>query len=250
MQRQLHQHPLCEVAYGWHKQRATGQAGVAHDFGNVLVLQAQCIELHGRRIASFVGFDHGAAPTGVATDGRQAHREIGGQQSRIYQWANQRNGARGIAAGIAHALCLHHRFALTGGQFGEAVDPARCGAVRSRCINDFGSNSAVSPRQIVNHRYGFNSGIIVQAQYDQIRFGHQGAFGIRVFAQGGVDADEFDLRHGLQAFADLESGGACFAVNKNFFHGFWRGLAPLFRGKFAPAANTSIPWGVWASRWL
>jgi anaerobic glycerol-3-phosphate dehydrogenase len=44
-------------------------------------------------------------------------------------------------------------------------------------------------------------------------------FGVGVFAQRGVNAQQLQARHGAQAFADLQAGGAGFAVDKNLFHG-------------------------------
>ena len=47
MQRQLHQHALGEVADRRHEDGAAGEAGVAHDFRNVLVREAERIDLYG-----------------------------------------------------------------------------------------------------------------------------------------------------------------------------------------------------------
>ena len=60
--------------------------------------------------------------------------------------------------------------------------------------------------------------IIVQTQHYQVRLGHQVAFSDSIFAQFGCDAQHLDRWHGFQAFTNLQAGGACFAINKNFIN--------------------------------
>ena len=62
----------------------------------------------------------------------------------------------------------------------------------------------------------------MQAENDDIGLRHQRLLGGRVFAQGGVDAQQLDACHGLQAIANLQAGGASFAVDEyavRLFHG-------------------------------
>ena len=86
--------------------------------------------------------------------------------------------------------------------------------MRSRGVDDLGLVAG----QRVDHGHRFARCVIVQAQDHQIDLGHQIALGGRVFAQLGRDADQFNLRHGLQAFADLQAGGTGFTIDKNFRH--------------------------------
>lgn len=81
-------------------------------------------------------------------------------------------------------------------------------------IDDFGLVAV----QAVDHGHRVARGIVMQAQDDHVDLGHQGALGFRVFAQGRVNADQLDVGHQGQAFANLQPGGAGFAVNENFGH--------------------------------
>jgi len=72
--------------------------------------------------------------------------------------------------------------------------------------------------QAIYQGHGLDGGSVVQAQDHQIGQGHAGALGLRVFALCRVDAEQFHPRHVLQAFADLQTRGACLAVNKNLCH--------------------------------
>ena len=58
----------------------------------------------------------------------------------------------------------------------------------------------------------------MQAEHHQIGLRHQRLLGVGVLAQGRVYADEFHAGHGLQALANLQAGGAGFAINEYFFH--------------------------------
>jgi len=72
--------------------------------------------------------------------------------------------------------------------------------------------------QAVDHGHRFDGGIVVQAQHHQIGRGHQFALGLGVFAAGRVDAQNLDLGHQGQTFADLQTCGAGFAVDENVGH--------------------------------
>ena len=58
----------------------------------------------------------------------------------------------------------------------------------------------------------------MQAQHHQIDLRHQRALGASVLAQFGGDADQLDAGHGLQPFANLQAGGAGFAIYEYFVH--------------------------------
>ena len=183
------------------------------------MLQAQRIQLHRRRMTRFIGFHHAAPTTGVAADRGQANRIVHRQQSGINQRANQRDRAGGVTAWIADALGTDDGLALSCSQLRKSVDPALCRAVRGGGVDDLGARLASFRRDRVDHGHRFHGGIVMQAQHHQIGLGHQGALGQWVFAQGGGNAQNLHARHVVQAFADLQTGGTGFAVDKNFFHG-------------------------------
>ncbi|MNT63484.1 hypothetical protein D3C72_2013030 [compost metagenome] len=72
---------------------------------------------------------------------------------------------------------------------------------------------------LVHHGHGVARCIVVKTQHHQVDPRDQVAFGGRVFAQLGRNADQLDLRHGLQALADLQTRGTGFAIDKDFGHG-------------------------------
>ena len=215
MDGQLHQHALAEIAHRGHKQRAALETGVGHDFRDVFVLQAQGIGLEQGGFASLKVLDHGAAPTGEATDRGQGHREVGGDQPRVNEGAQQGDGAGGVATGVGHTLGLNHGLALARDQFGEAVDPTWGHAVRCGGVDDFGSLAS----KAVDHGDRFTGVVVVQTQDDQIDLRHDLALGLGVFAAVGRDGHQLDVGHALEAFADLQAGRAGFAVDEYVVHG-------------------------------
>ena len=104
---------------------------------------------------------------------------------------------------------------MAGHQFGKAIDPAWRHAVSGGRIDD----ARLAAPQAVDQRHGLARRIVVQAQHDQVHAGHQVSLGAGVLAQLGRDAHELDLGHERQALADLQAGGAGFAVNENLGHG-------------------------------
>ena len=215
MQRQLHQHALVEIAHAGYEDRLAGQAAVGHDFRNVLVRQAQCIQFVRSRAAGLVGLDHLAAATAVAAHRRQRHRVVGGQHAGIHQRAQQGDGAGGIAAGVGHALGFADGLGLLGVQLRKAVDPVRVHAVCGGGIDD----ARLAAGQGVDQRHRLARGIVVQAQDHHVHFAHQLLLGGGILAQCRVDADDLDAGHSGQAFADLQAGGSGLAVDENFVHG-------------------------------
>ena len=214
VQRQFHQHALVEIAHRRHEDRPARDAAVFHDLGNVLVLQAERVQLIGRRVARFVGLDHLAPAARVAADRRQHGGVVRRQQPGIDQRPQQRDGAGGVAAGVGHALGLLHGGALVFRQLGEAESPAFGHAVRRAGVDD----ARLLARQRVDHGHRFACRVVVQAQDDQIDTGHDLALGVGVLAFGRVDADEIDARHVRQPLANLQPGGAGFAVDENLGH--------------------------------
>ena len=73
--------------------------------------------------------------------------------------------------------------------------------------------------QGVDHGDRLNGRVVVQAQNHQIDLRHQLAFGLGVLAPLGRDAQQFDARHRLKPFANLQAGGAGFAVDEDGCHG-------------------------------
>jgi hypothetical protein len=73
--------------------------------------------------------------------------------------------------------------------------------------------------QALDHRDRLARRVVVQTQHDQVDLGHQGLFGLGVFALGRVDAHHFHAGQMRQTFADLQPGGAGFAVDENCGHG-------------------------------
>ena len=215
VQRQLHQHALAEIAHRRREDRAARHAGVAHDFRQVLVAQAQRIGLERRRCALFVGFDHGAPAARVATHRWQRHRKVGWQQAGVHQRTQQGNGAGGVATRIGHALGALDGRHLARAQLGETIDPAFGTAVRRAGIDD----AWAVARQSIGHGHRLDGGIVVQTQQHHIGFAHQRALGLGVLAARRVDAQYFNSRHALQTLADLQAGGACLTVDENLRHG-------------------------------
>jgi len=60
--------------------------------------------------------------------------------------------------------------------------------------------------------------VVVQTQDDQIGLGHQCPFGFGVLAALGGNAQQAHLGHVRQTFADLQTGGAGFAVDEHGRH--------------------------------
>ena len=212
---QLHQHALAKIAHGGHEHRAARQARVAHDLRQVLVLEAQGIGLKQRRLAFFIGLDHGSAPAGIPAHRRQRQRKVARNQSRIHQRADQRDGAGGIAAGVGHAGGGRHGLALAGGQFRKTEHPVRRCAVGGGGIDDLGFAAG----QAVNHGHGFDRRLIVEAQNHQVHLRHQVTLGLRVLAQLRRNTDHLHLWHLLQPLANLQARRAGFAVDEYLGHG-------------------------------
>ena len=217
MQGQLHQHALRKIGHHGHKQRASRQPGVAHDFWHMFVRQPQRVHLQRRSRSGLIGFHHAAPAARITADTGQAHRRIRANQPGVYQRTQERNRARGVATGVGNAAGAGNRRALAGAQLGETVDPVRVRAVCGRRVND--ARPAPGFRQqCVGHGHGLYGCVVMQTQDHHVGAGQQGALGLRVFAQRRVDRQQFNLRHVVQALADLQARGAGLSINKYGVH--------------------------------
>ncbi len=213
MQWQLHQHALGKVAHRWGEQGAALQAAPMHDFGDMLVRQAQGVHFVRRGLTGLVGLNHGAAAAGVAADRRQAHRGLRRQQTRVNQRAQQRNGPRGVAAWVAHPLRLGDGLGLSGAQLGKTIHPPLGGAMcRGGVDHPGGGLPLIAQRLHLGHA---GAGVVVvQAQNGHVGLGEQRLFGLRVFALSRVDGEQRETGQVLQALPYVQPGGAGLAVNE------------------------------------
>ena len=97
--------------------------------------------------------------------------------------------------------------------------------MRGRRIDDLG----LFARQGVDHGHRLARGVVVQAQNYQVHLGHQVALGGGVFAQRRIDTDQLDASHAVQAFTNLQTGGASLAVDKNLVHNYFQQQARTWR---------------------
>ena len=95
------------------------------------------------------------------------------------------------------------------GHLGEAIDPVRIDAMRGRRVDDDGVG-------VGDELHGFLRCIVRQAEDDGVGVVHQ--FGARggVLAALGRDGDDLQVAALLEPLADLEAGGAGFAVDEDF----------------------------------
>ncbi|MNV68135.1 hypothetical protein D3C71_1609660 [compost metagenome] len=124
---------LAKRAVGRQKKRALRQACVLFDLGGVFVLQLQPVDLEGWRIQSawpFVRVHTRSAAAGIARHRVDCNGIVGGHQCRQHQGAQQRDGAGGVAAGVADTLRVGNAGGLRCAHFGQAIHPLRIGAVR------------------------------------------------------------------------------------------------------------------------
>jgi hypothetical protein len=89
-----------------------------------------------------------------------------------------------------------------------------------RCAVEASMMLGLGARQLVDqHGHRLARCVVVQAQHHEVDTGHQVSLGVDVLAQLGRDAHEFDLRHRLEPFANLQAGGTGFAVDEDLGHG-------------------------------
>ena len=101
------------------------------------------------------------------------------QNARVDQGPDQRNGARGVAARVGHALRLADGGFLSRTQFRKSKNPASRHAVRCGGVDD---------ARLLVSRHGLNQGdrfacsVIVQAENHHIGLRHQQLLGGGVLA--------------------------------------------------------------------
>ena len=124
---------LAKRAVGRQKKRALRQACVLLDLGCVFVFQLQSVDLEGGRIQSvwpFVRIHTRSAAAGIARHGMNRNGIVGGHQGSLHQGAQQRDGAGGVAAGVADTPRVGNPGGLGCTHFRQAIHPLRIGAVR------------------------------------------------------------------------------------------------------------------------
>ena len=85
-------------------------------------------------------------------------------------------------------------------------------------INDLGAQATRATGQTVDHCHGFNRSFVVQAQNHQVRLSHKFPLCLGILAQFRRDTEQFDLHQTPQTFADLQTRGTGFAIDKYFLH--------------------------------
>ncbi len=228
MQGQLHQHALAKVAHRGNEDRPAREAGVFHDLGHMLVLQAQRVQLERRGAAGLVVLDHRAAAAGVAAHRRQRQRRVRREQAGVDQRTHQGDGAGGVAAGVAHPLRASNGFLLAWRELGKPEHPIGRRAVGGGGVDD-ARRAPLGERDLGDHGGRLAGRVVVQAEDHEVDAGHELALGGRVLAPLGRDAHELDLGHVREALADEQSGGAGLAVDEYFWHGYFslRGRLPV-----------------------
>lgn len=152
--------------------------------------------------------DQRLAAAGIAADGVDRQSLIIIDQARIDQRRQYRDGAAGIAAGIADISCLSDLVAQIAGQFGETEDPAIIDPMRGRGVDQ---PHVHSRRQ----RDRLFRGLIGQAEDADIRLGKGLAPGGGILAPIGVKLDQADIIAQLKTVADLKTRCACLAIDEN-----------------------------------
>ena len=231
MQRHRHQHALPIVADRRHEDRPPREPGVELRLRQVLVLEAEPIELEGRRSAAFEVGDHRLAAAGIAAHRVDGHRIVIRHQAGVDQRPQQRDRAGRVAAGVRYLPRRPDPLRLLRLELGEAVGPAGRDAMRGRSVQHLRRRIA----HAVDHRDSFARRRVRQAEDHQIHLLHQRALGGDVLALVRRDAFHRDVAQPLEPGQDAEPGRARFTVDE---HGglretCTRGLAlrPLDIGK-------------------
>ena len=134
MQRHRHQHALPVVADRRHEDRPPREFRVELRLRQMLVLEAEAVELEGRRGAVFETRDHRLAAAGIAAHRVDGDGIVGRQQAGIDQRPQQRDRAGRIAAGIGDLLARSDLVGLVRRQFRKAIGPVGRDAKRGRGI--------------------------------------------------------------------------------------------------------------------
>ena len=183
------------------------------DLGDVLVRQAERVELEGGAALALVGFDHGATAAGVAGDGVDRDRMVVRDDAVGDQRPQERDRTGRIAAGIADALGFRDARGLAAVELGEAVDPFRIGAKRRAGVEQLGRAALVAlDRGDQVHRGA--RGVVGEAEHHQVDAPHDLPPRGGIAAQGRVDAAHRDGQLGEPA-GDAEAGGAGLAIDED-----------------------------------
>ncbi len=219
LQRNCRHHALAEVSDGGREQRHVAEARVSLQFRQVLVLEAEAIELEGvgRIAGSLIVLDHRAATARIARDAINGQRDVGRQQAGFDGGAKRRDGALRPAAGVGDAHGRGDGGGLIFVHLGKAIGPAVSGAEGGRGVDDPG-------RIIVDQRHAFARRIVRQAEDGDVGGVEQPlAFG-HILALVRIDRDQFEIAPVGQPLADLQSCGAGFAIDEDLCD---HGAAPL-----------------------
>ena len=143
VQRHRGSHTLVVIVHNGAKYRRTQQGTHFLHLRKVFVLQIQSIQLRCIQCRPFVRHlvlcDHLFSSAAVASQRKAGQRVIRRQQTVFHQRIHSGNKARGMAAGIGHALPRGNGGSVLRRQLGKAVGPALCCAVSRRGVNDPGS---------------------------------------------------------------------------------------------------------------
>jgi len=129
-------------------------------------------------------------------------------QPGLHQRTNEGDGAGRPAARIRHPRRLGDQLALPLGHLGKAEDPAGGHAMRGRGVDQ--------PRaERLGQRRRLAGGVVGQTQDGDIRLGQRLAPRSGVLSALGRDLHQGDVGAILQPLADLQPGGADFAVDED-----------------------------------
>ncbi len=210
LQRHGGDHALAEIADRRREERRARQFGIGLQFGQVLVLEGEGVELElvGLVALGLVILDHGAAAARIAGDAVDGDREVGRQQARLDQRAKGCDGTLRPAAGIAHPSGIGDGLGLAPVHLGEAIGPAVGHAMRGRGVDHAGG-------VVLDQRHAFLRRIVGQAEDGDIGGVEEALALLLVLALLGRDRDELEVATGGEALADLQTRGTGFAVDED-----------------------------------
>ncbi|MCY1435181.1 hypothetical protein D9M71_512670 [compost metagenome] len=152
--------------------------------------------------------DRRATTAGVARHGVDVQGVVRRQQAGLDQWVQQRDGAGGIAAGIADTCALRDALGLLFVKLRQAIHPAWCGAVRRAGVDH-------PHLWVVDCGHGLAGGVVGQAQQGDVGAVDRFAAALRVLALGLGEGQQAKIATALQAGMDLQACGALVAVDEN-----------------------------------
>ena len=198
------------------------------DLWQVLVRLRQTINKEIRRVSFLELGNQILAAARVAADGIDAQRCIGGDQVRGDKRRQQRDRACRVAARVADTPGCGDSRPAGGVQFGEAENPFRVRAMRSRRVDD-------ADRQALRQFHCLAGSGVGQAEDRDIRRRKGIAPRRRILAPRGVDAQQVDVAAPRQALADLQAGRSRLAVDEHLGHAH----APRRACLFVPVLTSS-----------